>query len=160
MSLRVWGYKKVSEAKPPAMRLFDGSAGAAAAGDGDAPMVVRERTFTSYADPDNPKDVPPEMMLSAYPYGPTNIPIQDDVAELVKSKNDKGMDVFGFTPLATVPPWYGMEEARVLVPWPSRAGSAAAGMAASAGSPTARRAKPWRRCPRWRARCSARASRR
>ena len=24
MSLRVWGYKKVSEAKPPAMRLFDG----------------------------------------------------------------------------------------------------------------------------------------
>ena len=96
-------------------------------------MVVRERTFTSYADPDNPKDVPPEMMLSAYPYGPTNIPIQDDVAELVKSKNDKGMDVFGFTPLATVPPWYGMEEARVLVPWPSRAGSAAAGMAASAG---------------------------
>ena len=133
MSLRVWGYKKVSEAKPPAMRLFDGSAGAAADGDGDAPMVVRERTFTSYADPDNPKDVPPEMMLSAYPYGPTNIPIQDDVAELVKSKNDKGMDVFGFTPLATVPPWYGMEEARVLVPWPSRAGSAAAGMAASAG---------------------------
>jgi len=133
MSLRVWGYKKVSEAKPPAMRLFDGSAGAAADGDGDAPMVTRERTFTSYADPDNPKDVPPEMMLSAYPYGPTNIPIQDDVAELVRSKNDKGMDVFGFTPLATVPPWYGMEESRVLVPWPSRAGSAAAGMAASAG---------------------------
>ena len=33
MSLRVWGYKKVSEAKPPAMRLFDGSADAAADGD-------------------------------------------------------------------------------------------------------------------------------
>ena len=133
MSLRVWGYKKVSEAKPPAMRLFDSSADAGEDGNGDAPMVIRERTFTSYADPDNPKDVPPEMLLSAYPYGPTNIPIQDDVAELVKSKNDKGMDVFGFTPLSTVPPWYGMEEARVLVPWPSRAGSAAAGMAASAG---------------------------
>jgi ATP-dependent DNA helicase 2 subunit 2 len=66
--------------------------------------------------------------------GPTNIPIQHDVAALVASKNDKGMAVFGFTPLASVPAWNGMEEARVLVPWPSKAGSAAAGMAASAGT--------------------------
>ena len=131
MSVKVWGYKKISEAKPPSMKLYDASA---TDPDGEGPMVTRERTFTSYADPDNPKDVPPEMMLSAYPYGPTNIPIQDDVAALVSSKNDKGMDVFGFTPLTSVPPWYGMEEARVLVPHPSKAGSAAAGMAASAGT--------------------------
>lgn len=66
MNIKVWGYKKISEAKPPAMKLFDSSADDT---HGDGPMVTRERTFTSYADPDNPKDVPPEMMLSAYPYG-------------------------------------------------------------------------------------------
>ena len=77
--------------------------------------------------------VPSEMMISAYPYGPTNIPIQDDVAALVASKNDKGMKIFGFTPLDTVPQWLGMDEARILVPWPGREQSVAAGMAASAG---------------------------
>ena len=122
MSLRVWGYKKVSLGEP-AMRLFDGSAGATADGDGDAPMVVRERMFTSYADPDNPKDVPPEMMLSAYPYGPTNIPIQDDVAELAKSKR-QGHGCLRLRHTSRC--GNGMEEARVLVPC-LRAGSAAAG---------------------------------
>ena len=132
LSIKVWCYKKISEAKPPAMKLYNDAAGDDLGGDG--PMVVRERAFTSYADPDNPTDVPPEMMISAYPYGPTNIPIQDDVKALISAKNDKDMAIFGFTPLDTVPMWYGMDEARVVVPWPSKATSAAAGMAASAGA--------------------------
>ena len=131
VSLKVWVYKKVSEAKPPSMKLRvddDESGGAH-----EPNVVVRERSFKSYADPDNPVSVPSEMMISAYPYGPTNIPIQDDVAALVASKNDKGMKIFGFTPLDTVPQWLGMDEARILVPWPGREQSVAAGMAASAG---------------------------
>lgn len=130
MSLKVWAYKKVSEQKPPPMKLYNDLATDA---EGDGPMVTRERTFTSYADPDNPDDVAPEMMIQAYPYGPANIPVQEDVKALMASKYDKGMKIFGFTPLETVPQWYGMEEARVLVPWPAREGAAAAGMAASAG---------------------------
>jgi len=130
MTLKVWAYKKVSEQKPPPMKLYNDLATDA---EGDGPMVTRERTFTSYADPDNPDDVAPEMMIQAYPYGPANIPVQEDVKALMASKYDKGMKIFGFTPLETVPQWYGMEEARILVPWPTREGAAAAGMAASAG---------------------------
>ena len=87
----------------------------------------------SFANPDEPVEVPPEMMISAWPYGPANIPVQEDVRKLMASKNDKGMKIFGFTPLDTVPQWYGMEEARVLVPHPTKDISAAAGLAATAG---------------------------
>ena len=90
--------------------------------------------FGSYADPDAPVDVAPEMMISAYPYGPANIPIQDEVKELIAARNDKGMKIFGFTSLDQVPHWMGMDEPRVLVPWPTKDGSLAAGMAASAGA--------------------------
>ena len=131
MSLKVWVYKKVSEAKPPAMKMYSDAADEAA---GDDPTVGRERVFRSYADPDAPVDVAPEMMISAYPYGPANIPIQDEVKELIAARNDKGMKIFGFTSLDQVPHWMGMDEPRVLVPWPTKDGSLAAGMAASAGA--------------------------
>ena len=116
MSLKVWVYKKVSEAKPPAMKMYSDAADEAA---GDDPTVGRERVFRSYADPDAPVDVAPEMMMSAYPYGPANIPIQDEVKELIAARNDKGMKIFGFTSLDQVPHWMGMDEPRVLVPWPT-----------------------------------------
>ena len=131
MSLKVWVYKKVSEAKPPSMKMYSDAADETA---GDDPTVGRERVFRSYADPDAPVDVAPEMMISAYPYGPANIPIQDEVKELIAARNDKGMKIFGFTSLDQVPHWMGMDEPRVLVPWPTKDGSLAAGMAASAGA--------------------------
>ena len=121
-------------------------------------MVTRERTFTSYADPDNPDDVAPEMMIQAYPYGPANIPVQEDVKALMASKYDKGMKIFGFTPLETVPQWYGMEEARILVPWPTREARRRRAWRRRRASPIATREKRRRQCPRWRARCNARAS--
>ena len=138
MTLKVWAYKKVSEQKPPPMKLYNDLATDA---EGDGPMVTRERTFTSYADPDNPDDVAPEMMIQAYPYGPANIPVQEDVKALMASKYDKGMKIFGFTPLETVPQWYGMEEARILVPWPTREGSGGGGHGGVGGPLRSRRGK-------------------
>lgn len=127
VSLKVWVYKKVSEQKPPPMKRCNEEGG------DTVDEIKGERTFTSYANPDEPAEIPSDMMISAWPYGPTNIPIQDDVRKLMASKNEKGMKIFGFTPLDTVPHWYGMEEARVLVPWPTKDISAAAGLAPAAG---------------------------
>lgn len=127
LSLKVWVYKKVAEMKAPPMKRCADDAGA------ELDEVVPDKKFISYANPDAPEEVRPEMLISAYPYGPMHIPIHDDVRQLMVSKSDKGMKIFGFTPLNTVPHWYGMEEARVLVPWPDKETSMSAGMAATAG---------------------------
>jgi ATP-dependent DNA helicase 2 subunit 2 len=53
--------------------------------------VTRERVLQSFKDPDCPVDVPSEEVLSAYPYGPANIPIQHDVAALMKAGPDAAL---------------------------------------------------------------------
>ena len=127
LSLRVWVYKKISELKPPSMKK-----GNEAGGPG-LEEIAFHKTYTSFEDPDRGLEVNPEMITSAWPYGSANIPIQEDVRKMMASKNEKGIRIVGFTPVDTVPHWFGMEEARVLVPFPTKNVSAAAGLAESAG---------------------------
>jgi ATP-dependent DNA helicase 2 subunit 2 len=59
VSLKVWVYKKVSEQKPPPMKKCNEESG------DDPDEIKGERTYTSYANPDEPAEIAPEMMIGA-----------------------------------------------------------------------------------------------